>query len=343
MNFGAQAANDDHESDFWKQRNLIPGAAGSKVPLLLTQGLTENNTVADGLQQYLDNHSGYERAWLGPWEHVRGNETDPDTGKLKMGRAGWFDEVMRFYDRFLKGISPTVGDPPVAVQTNDGKWRSEAQWPPADRASYTTALRAGSYNDTAQSYATGAADDPTSNSGVWTISKPLPYDLHLAGSGTMVVDVTTTLPNANLAVDVYDLDANGTGPLITRQGHLVRERGQLLDPARAVVGRLEARSRSSHRRARDRQQPGLVAAGGADAADGHGQGRIGDAALPALPAHADHPGRPRHPARGLPRATPSPSPPPPWRLAGELHAAARAADRPGGIGLHRRLHGASPP
>src|SRR3954467_3089608 len=135
MNFGAQAANDDHDSDFWKQRNLIPGAAGSNVPLLLTQGLTENNTVSDGLQQYLVNHSGYERAWLGPWDHVRGNETD-DTGRLKMGRAGWFDEVMRFYDRFLQGISPTIGDPPFAVQTNDGKWRSEAQWPPADRSNY---------------------------------------------------------------------------------------------------------------------------------------------------------------------------------------------------------------
>jgi predicted acyl esterase len=225
LNFGAQAANDDHGSDFWKTRNLIPGAAGSDVPLLLTQGLTENNTVSDGLQQYLDNHTGYERAWLGPWDHVRGNETDPATGKLKMGRAGWFDEVMRLYDRFLKGVAPTVGDPPIAVQTNDGKWRSEATWPPADRLDYTTALRAGSYTDNAQSYSTGAVDDPTANSGVWTISKPLPYDLHLAGSGTMAVNVTTSLPNANLAVDVYDLDANGTGPLITRQAHLVRTPG----------------------------------------------------------------------------------------------------------------------
>jgi hypothetical protein len=41
----------------------------------------------------------------------------------------------------------------------------------------------------------------------------------------MTVNVTTTLPNANLAVDVYDLDANGSGPLITRQGHLVRTPG----------------------------------------------------------------------------------------------------------------------
>jgi predicted acyl esterase len=225
QNFGAQAANDDHDSAFWRLRNLIPGAAGSKVPLFLTQGLTENNTVADGLQQYLDNHSGYERGWLGPWEHVRGNETDPDTGRLKMGRAGWFDEVMRFYDRFLKGTKPTVADPPFAVQTNDGTWRSEAHWPPADRSDFTTNLRAGSYTDSAQSYATGSSDDPTATSGVWTISQPLPYDVHLAGSGTMTVNVTTTLPNANLAVDVYDLDANGSGPLITRQGHLVRTPG----------------------------------------------------------------------------------------------------------------------
>src|SRR3954470_2418208 len=223
-NFANQAGNDDHDSDFWKQRNLIPGAKGSTVPLFLTQGLTENNTVADGLQQYLDNHEGYERGWLGPWEHVRGNETD-DSGKLKMGRAGWYDEVMRYYDRFLKGITPTVEDPPFAVQTNDGKWRSEAQWPPADRTDYSTPRRAGSYTDTAQSYSTGSSDDSTATSGVWTISKPLPYDVHLSGSGTMVVNVTTMLPNANLAVDVYDLDKDGTGPLITRQGHMVRNPG----------------------------------------------------------------------------------------------------------------------
>jgi uncharacterized protein len=37
------------------------------------------------------------------------------------------------------------------VQTNDGTWRSEAEWPPADKSDFTTALRSGSYTDTAQS------------------------------------------------------------------------------------------------------------------------------------------------------------------------------------------------
>jgi uncharacterized protein len=213
QNWAAQAANDDHGSDFWKQRNLIPGAAGSKVPLLLTQGLTENNTVADGLQQYLDNHTGYERAWLGPWEHVRGNETD-ETGRLKMGRAGWFDEVMRHYDQFLKGIKPKIKDPMIAVQTNDGKWRGEDKWPPADARDYTSALRPGTYTDDAD----GSVTD---SSGVWTISRPLPYDAHLSGSGHATIAVSTALPRANLVLDVYDLGPNGTGPLITRQAHMI--------------------------------------------------------------------------------------------------------------------------
>jgi predicted acyl esterase len=86
LNLADQGGNDDHYSDYWRKRNLIPGASGSTVPLFLTQGLTENNTVADGTAQYLANHGGYERAWLGPWEHVRGNVTDA-SGRLKLGRC----------------------------------------------------------------------------------------------------------------------------------------------------------------------------------------------------------------------------------------------------------------
>jgi predicted acyl esterase len=222
LNWADQAANDDHFSPYWRARNLIPGAAGSDVPLFLTQGLTENNTVADGTAQYLRNHTGPERAWLGPWEHVRGNETD-ETGRLKMGRAGFFDEVMRFYDRFLKGETPAVEDPPIAVQTNDGVWRAEQQWPPADAAGYTTTLRTGTYTDDGTASSTGSS----ATNGIWTVSQPLAHAVHLSGSGTAVVDVSTQFPNANLVVDVYDLDENGRGPLITRQGHLIRSSGPI--------------------------------------------------------------------------------------------------------------------
>jgi len=221
-NWADQAGNDDHFSPYWRQRNLIPGAKGSDVPLFLTQGLTENNTVSDGTAQYLQNHTGYERAWLGPWEHVRGNETDEE-GRLKMGRAGWFDEVMRFYDRFLKGQRTKGVDPRIAVQTNDGKWRAEDEWPPPDSIGYTSGLLPGSYTDDGD----GGVTDPD---GVWTISPPVPYDAHLSGSGRVRVNVSSPVPRANLVVDVYDLaedDGSWTGPLITRQGHLIYENGRI--------------------------------------------------------------------------------------------------------------------
>ena len=137
-----------------------------------------------------------------------------------MGRAGWFDEVMRFYDRFLKGAAPEVVDPMIAVQTNDGKWRGEDQWPSADSAGYTTELRPGTYADDGSGSVTGS-------DGVWTISPPLPHDAHLSGSGSATVDVSSALPRSNLVVDVYDLDESGTGPLITRQGHLIYSSGKV--------------------------------------------------------------------------------------------------------------------
>ena len=141
-NYEDQANDDDHFSAYWRPRDLIPGAKGSTVPLFLTQGLTENNTVSDGTAQYLANHGGYERAWLGPWDHVRGAETDED-GRLLMGRKGWYDEVVRFYDRFLKGKTSTVKDPNFAIQTNDGKWFGTDTWPPTTAKGFTSPLRGG--------------------------------------------------------------------------------------------------------------------------------------------------------------------------------------------------------
>ncbi len=221
-----QSLNDDHGTDYWKQRSLIPGAAGSDVPLFLTQGLTENNTVADGMAQYLENHTGPEQGWLGPWEHVRGNDTDAD-GRLKMGRAGWFDETIRFYDRYLKGVTPAVRDPKWAVQTNDGKWFAAASWKAATSDQAST-LKTGAYTDDASGVATGSGSDE----GIWTVSPPLATEAHLSGSGKVTLNVTKpALGNGNLVVDVYDLGtaANGDleGPLVTRQGHLIRENGTL--------------------------------------------------------------------------------------------------------------------
>jgi predicted acyl esterase len=214
----ADQQDDDHTSDYWKTRNIIENVKGSNVPVFITQGMTENNTAPDGVAEFLTNHTGPERGWMGPWNHVRGAELDGN--KLAMGRHGWYDEVMRWYDKYLYGDEPAVIDPPFAIQSvTTGKWRPEAEWPPADAvATKVAALKSGTYTDDAQG-------SKTSNEGIWTVSQPLPYDVHLAGAGQVKVDVSAALPRANLVVDLYDLDATGKGPLVAKQGSLIRESG----------------------------------------------------------------------------------------------------------------------
>jgi hypothetical protein len=143
-----------------------------------------------------------------------------------MGRAGWFDEVMRFYDRYLKGIQPAVKDPTLAVESSDGKWREEQHWPPADSHSLTAALNPGSYVDHGQNNGEDADGTPPNGDGVWTFSPPLASDAHLAGVPRFSVDVDAPAPNANIVADVYDVDSKGNATLISRGTYLLPGSGR---------------------------------------------------------------------------------------------------------------------
>ncbi|GAB4084650.1 CocE/NonD family hydrolase [Myceligenerans cantabricum] len=122
----------DPTSDYWVARDLATLAEGTDTPLFVTQGFIEPNTKPEDVQQYLENHEGPQRSWLGQWDHVRGNDTVSD-GRLAMGREGWFDEVMRFYDEYLKGAEPSVEDPAHVLEDSEAAWRGQAVWPVVDR------------------------------------------------------------------------------------------------------------------------------------------------------------------------------------------------------------------
>jgi predicted acyl esterase len=218
----------NHDAAYWKARNLIPRAAQTDVPVFMTQGFLENNTKPDGAFDFYNNLAGPKRAWFGMWDHVRGNDTDA-SGRLKMGRAGWFDEVMRWFDHYVKGdatADPST-DPPVAVQTSDGSWRSEAAWPPADATPLTGALKPGSYRDDATN--NGSLDGAlttTTGAGSWTFSPPLAHPAQLAGLPKVHVELSGILvPRANLVADVYDVAPDGTATLISRGGKLATKNG----------------------------------------------------------------------------------------------------------------------
>ncbi len=179
-NLAAGVDNTSPNDAYWRDRDNVSAAKGTTTPLFFTQGLTESNTKPEQMQTFLANHIGYEHGWMGPWEHVRGNETDPDTGQLLQGRAGFFDEVIRFYDRYLKDKRPTVKDPNYAIQGNDGKWRAQANWPGRTTPS-TVSLGKGKYTDSGlQRVADPAAAATTTADG--TVAAP-PLEQTVRSSG----------------------------------------------------------------------------------------------------------------------------------------------------------------
>jgi putative CocE/NonD family hydrolase len=223
-NYLDQASNSDHSSAYWRARNLIRTTRGHRVPLFLTQGFLENNTKPDGAWDFFNGLAGPKRAWFGMWDHIRGNDRAEGDNAAKQP---WFGEVMRFYARYLrrggKASAADSHDPPVSVETSDGSWRAERRWPPPDSGGYTSKLKPGTYLDTAMNSgsAEGAGPTDTLGAGVWTISPTLKHRALLAGVPRARLHLSSALANANLSVDLYDIDAKNSALLLSRTAYLL--------------------------------------------------------------------------------------------------------------------------
>ncbi|MFJ9624215.1 CocE/NonD family hydrolase [Streptomyces sp. NPDC101181] len=205
----------DPGDPFWTQRDAVAGAKGTDTPLLFTQGLTENNTKPLGMEEYLANHRGVERGWIGPWDHVRGNERGAD-GKLAMGREGWLKETMAFFDEHLKGQKPAKPLPNYVIQDNSGKWREEKAWP-STVTTPTLALKGGRYTDI------GSGSDPKRDAeraarlgapSFLVRSEPVARDVRVSGAPSLTMTASGT---GNVMVRLYDVAADGTGVAFNEQ------------------------------------------------------------------------------------------------------------------------------
>ncbi|MFU8874655.1 CocE/NonD family hydrolase [Micromonospora sp. SL4-19] len=240
--------NPDPKSDFWRARDFASRAAGSQTPLFVTSGFIEDNTKPEQMQKYLANHQGPQRGWIGQWEHVRGNETNA-RGQLKMGRAGWFDEVLRFYDQYLRGIEPSVIDPAFSLEDSLGNWRAQSTWPMATKA-YKVRLSPGQYVDNgsrtprtlsmmapqadgwdieyapeADSLTTDQASllaaDPPSNS-YWSWSTPASEQVRITGSPEIRL---MTRGQGNVWVRLWDVAPDGKATMFNENAAVLDHSG----------------------------------------------------------------------------------------------------------------------
>ncbi|MFU8854860.1 CocE/NonD family hydrolase [Micromonospora sp. SL1-18] len=241
--------NPDPDSPYWSARNLAAQARGTSTPLFITQGFIENNTKPEDVEKYLANHNGVERGWMGQWEHVRGNERNSQ-GQLLQGRADFFGEVMRFYDRYLKIIKPEVQDPAFGIEDSTGVWREQSTWP-TPSSSTVADLPDGQYVDdgrpstlAAQTATDGEQWDmehytdpaPQVTRGLSVVplagdthsyfswSTPTTSRLRITATPRFTMDASAS---GNVMVRLWDVAPNGTAVMFDENVALVRQAGRV--------------------------------------------------------------------------------------------------------------------
>lgn len=215
VNMGGALLDDSPTGPYWAERDLGPTADGKTTPVFLMQGFLETNTKPDGAFAYWNALDGEDnRAWFGQFDHVRGWEQNAEQ-RYQTGRADYVEQLNRFLDEHLKGVESD--DPAVEVQDSLGRWRTEEQWPAADSKLLTTTLSTGTYADTGD----GSGLRPTTDQGLWSVSQPLEHDAWLSGEPVVTVGATS-LPGANLAANVYDIEPDGTARMISRGVSVLR-------------------------------------------------------------------------------------------------------------------------
>jgi predicted acyl esterase len=189
------------------------------VPTFWEHGFLDINAKPDNFLDVMKAQKGPVRGWFGQWPHDRPNAD-------LIGRDGYYLELMRFFDRHLKGEA-VADDPNFRIQDNRGRWRTEEQWPPADAAPFSMSLKGGEFADQPDNSAEDNGLVGTPGHGTWTVSQPLPYTVHLSGVPKVTLDVAVTGPRTNAIALLYDIDADNKATLITRGAYAVKESGEV--------------------------------------------------------------------------------------------------------------------
>jgi uncharacterized protein len=244
----AAALNPDPSARFWRERDLIGRAADSTVPSFWSHGLLDTGVHPDNFLDVYKTLRGPHHAWVGQFPHAvpapeayqHPNYPEAYTPpKYEFGRAGFVAEVMRWLDRYVKGVPPAEAaverDPANTIEEgSEGGWRDEREWPPADARPASIPLHPGSYHDAPGNRAEPGdpsvdCQDPFDpcnpmaepGQGSWTFTQALPYDVHLAGVARLRVTLDHQASQVNVVSFVYDVDARGRAALVTRGAYLV--------------------------------------------------------------------------------------------------------------------------
>ncbi|MGB0652941.1 MAG: CocE/NonD family hydrolase [Thermoplasmatota archaeon] len=157
--------------------------------------------------------AGFEvKGLFGQWDHAY-PDRDSDHADLTPGRGGeaypltirydWAQDLLEWFDHYLMETGPKPALH-VEIQDNQGAWRIEETWPPADKQWVEWRF------DEQLTYARGdalvmaASGTPLYAPGIVLTSEPLEEDLRIAGLPQLHVEVTPTGPGGQLFAYLWD-------------------------------------------------------------------------------------------------------------------------------------------
>ena len=120
---------------YWQHGSICEAYDDVQVPVLLASGWADG--YSNAIFRMLEHLDCPRRGLIGPWSHVY-----PHTG-VPGPRIGFLQEVVRWFDHWLKGVDRGVEDDPVlrvwmqdsvpphpSYDQRPGRWVAEDTWPP---------------------------------------------------------------------------------------------------------------------------------------------------------------------------------------------------------------------
>jgi len=212
---GAYLSGDDLSwmgSDYWTERHFLTRVLENyEGSIYIIQGMQDWNVdphMAFPVHQQAEAAGIEVKTLAGQWGHDYPDRYDGHSG-LSSGRGGeafpytlrwdWADEMLLWFDWYLKGEgeAPLLG---VEMQDNQGGWRVEATWPPADIA--PTPFGMGSdMQQISGGTLIGATSSMTFQIG------PFSQDMLIAGMPTFHIKATAlTANNGHIFIEMRDVE-----------------------------------------------------------------------------------------------------------------------------------------
>ncbi|MGH9303146.1 MAG: CocE/NonD family hydrolase [Acidimicrobiales bacterium] len=121
---------------YWAHGSVCEDYSAIQIPVFAVGGWSDG--YVDAVLRLLSGLSGPRKGLIGPWSHAYPNHSTPGP------EIGYFNEALRFWDRWLKGIDNGVDTEPMLCayiqdytapashhESWPGRFVTEATWPPS--------------------------------------------------------------------------------------------------------------------------------------------------------------------------------------------------------------------